>query len=121
MIRRSRGNLELLDAPVPPESQSLEREGFAVIRGVLDADEVAALAAEMTDIFDSSGPDRESDVRNEFRHGMLNRSPRAQKAIGKRAILDVIEPLLGKDCHVIANTAWRNVVGHKGGPWHIDA
>ena len=52
---------------------------------------------------------------------MLNRSPLAQKAIASRAILDVIEPLLGEDCHVIANTAWRNVAGHKGGAWHMDA
>jgi ectoine hydroxylase-related dioxygenase (phytanoyl-CoA dioxygenase family) len=45
--------------------------------------------------------------------------------IGHRRILDVIEPLLGEDCHVIANTAWRNPAGvdhtHGGGNWHIDA
>jgi hypothetical protein len=37
----------------------------------------------------------------------------------------VIEPLLGEDCHVIANTAWRNPAGqpgsHGGQNWHIDA
>jgi ectoine hydroxylase-related dioxygenase (phytanoyl-CoA dioxygenase family) len=121
MIKRSRGNLKLLDAPVQQESQQLEREGYAVIRGVLNAEEVAALAAEMTEIFDASGPDRAHDAHNEFRHGMFNRSPLSQQAIGARAILDVIEPLLGKDCHVIANTAWRNAAGHQGGRWHVDA
>ena len=45
----------------------------------------------------------------------------AQKAIAAPRLLEVIEPLLGEDCHVIANTTWRNVAGHRGGPWHTDA
>ena len=121
MIKRRHGNLVLLKEPVLPASQQLEREGYAIVRNVLNPDEISALGAEVTAVFESSGPDRPQDVRNEFRHGMLNRSPRSQKAIGSRAILDVIEPLLGEDCHVIANTAWRNVAGHQGGPWHVDA
>src|SRR4030095_12634055 len=48
-----------------------------------------------------------------------------QDVIGARAILDAIEPLLGEDCHVIANTCWRNPPRerntHGGGAWHIDA
>ena len=36
-------------------------------------------------------------------------------------ILAAIEPLLGNDCHVIANTAWRNPPTFGGGPWHCDA
>jgi ectoine hydroxylase-related dioxygenase (phytanoyl-CoA dioxygenase family) len=121
MLKRLGGNLTVNRGPVPALSTQLEREGHAVIRGVLTPDEVAALAAEMTEVFETSGPDRAHDVRNEFRHGMLNRSALSQKAIAKRAILDVIEPLLGEDCHVIANTAWRNIAGHQGGNWHIDA
>jgi ectoine hydroxylase-related dioxygenase (phytanoyl-CoA dioxygenase family) len=121
MLKRLGGNLTLQREPVPAASTQLEREGYAHIKGVLSPEEVAALAAEMTEVFDSSEADRPHDVRNEFRHGMFNRSALAQKAIASRAILDVIEPLLGEDCHVIANTAWRNVHGHQGGSWHIDA
>ena len=121
MIKRRHGNLVLLKEPAPSASQQLEREGFALVRGVLTADEVSALGAEITAVFDGSDPDRPQDARNEFRHGMLNRSPLSQKAIAARGILDVIEPLLGEDCHVIANTAWRNQPGHQGGPWHCDA
>ncbi len=88
---------------------------------MLGAEEVAALGAEIAAVFDASGTDRERDARNEFRYGMLNRSPLAQKAIASRALLDAIEPLLGDDCHVIANTAWRNTPGHQGGRWHVDA
>ncbi|HEX4304016.1 MAG TPA: phytanoyl-CoA dioxygenase family protein [Rhizomicrobium sp.] len=121
MLTRRHGNMRILRGTAPAASERLEREGYALIRGVLDAESVAALGAEIAVVFDASGTDRERDARNEFRYGMLNRSALAQKAIGARALLDVIEPLLGEDCHVIANTAWRNAPGHQGGNWHVDA
>jgi ectoine hydroxylase-related dioxygenase (phytanoyl-CoA dioxygenase family) len=121
MITRRRGYLHLREEPAPVASTSLERDGWAVVEDVLSPDEVQALAAEITTVFDGTEPDRATDGRNEFRHAMLNRSALAQKAIAAPALLEVIEPLLGEDCHVIANTAWRNVSGHLGGPWHTDA
>ena len=121
MLQRIGGNLRVRKTPTPQGSEQLERDGFALIRDVLDAEATAALAAEIAAVFETSGTDRERDARNEFRYAMLNRSPLAQKAIASRAILDAIEPLLGEDCHVIANTAWRNAPGHRGGLWHIDA
>lgn len=121
MITRRRGNLRIRHEPAPEESLMLERDSCAIVRGVLDADEVAALAAEIIAIYETSPADRPHDLNAEFRHAMLNRSPLSQRALGKRAILDVIEPLLGEDCHVIANTAWRNIPGHQGGAWHVDA
>ena len=121
MIRRAGGNLRCLNGPAPEASLQLERDGCVVIRDVLDPDAVAALGAEITAHFENTPPDREHDARGEFRHGMLNVSALSQQAVASRAILDVIEPLLGEDCHVIANTAWRNVAGHQGGRWHVDA
>src|SRR5688572_27184963 len=120
MIRRRHGYLKLFKGEPPEAAVSLQHDSHAVLPGVLTADEVAALHAEVGAVFDSSGPDREGDTLGQFRHGMLNRSALAQKAIGHPRILEAIEPLLGEDCHVIANTAWRNVKGHQGGTWHID-
>ena len=120
MIRRAGGNLRLLKSGAPEASAQLERDGFTIVPGVLDAAEVAALKTEIAAHFDESPP-RPNDKNGEFRHGMLNVSPLSQAAVGAPGLLDVIEPLLGEDCHVIANTAWRNVPGHQGGPWHVDA
>ena len=61
------------------------------------------------------------DDKDEFRYEMLNRSAACQAAVAHPRILQVIEPLLGDDCHVIANTAWRNPPDFAGGPWHCDA
>ena len=121
MITRRYGNLKLRREPAPEASAALEADGCVILPGVMEADEPAALAAEIAAVFEATPPDREADVHGQFRHGMLNRAALSQKAIASRRILDVVEPLLGEDCHVIANTAWRNIAGHPGGRWHIDA
>jgi ectoine hydroxylase-related dioxygenase (phytanoyl-CoA dioxygenase family) len=121
MISRRHGNLILRRGEAPGASAQLEREGYAHLPGVLGERETAALKAEVAEVYDASGPDRERDTRGEWRYAMFNRSPLSQRAVGARAILDVIEPVLGEDCHIIANTAWRNPAGHQGGRWHMDA
>ncbi|MGI9615763.1 MAG: phytanoyl-CoA dioxygenase family protein [Acidimicrobiales bacterium] len=112
------------------ESQQLQRDGWVLLPRVFEPDDVASLAADITQVFDElpadgRRPGRDSVEAEQFRYEMLNRSARCQEVIGNRRILDVVEPLLGEDCHVIANTAWRNPPGvehtHGGGRWHIDA
>jgi ectoine hydroxylase-related dioxygenase (phytanoyl-CoA dioxygenase family) len=121
MITRRHGNLILRKEPAPEASARLERDGYVHLPGVLGDEATSALRDEIAAVFDSSGPDRERDTRGEWRYAMFNRSPLAQKAVAERVILDVVEPLLGEDCHIIANTAWRNIAGHQGGRWHMDA
>jgi ectoine hydroxylase-related dioxygenase (phytanoyl-CoA dioxygenase family) len=98
---------------------------------VLSDTEIEALIAEIDEVYRTCPRDgRAEGVRppeedEDFRYEMFNRSPLAQRTICNRAILAVIEPLLGEDCHVIANTCWRNppraANQHGGGFWHIDA
>ena len=88
----------------------------------LAADVLAELTAECNRVFDEYEADvryRKAD-RVQFRYEMYNRSAAVQRAIGHPRILETIEPLLGEDCHVIANTCWRNPPDHGGGPWHCD-
>ena len=119
MVRRIGKNLGVFDREMPDASQQLQRDGYAVLTEVFNLDEVRALAAEIEDVFAHAPVDPRD--RDEFRYEMLNRSARAQEAVGHERILEAIEPLLGEDCHVIANTAWRNPAGFGGGPWHCDA
>ena len=130
MLTRRRGYLLPRTGETPAASRELEQEGFTVLRGVLDPDEVAALSAEINALYAALPPDgrhaqRPVEEDNDFRYEMLNRSALCQAAIGHAAILEAIEPLLGEDCHVIANTCWRNPPRerntHGGGAWHIDA
>lgn len=120
MIRRVGKNLALLSAEGPSASIELERDGYTVLTGVLDADEVVALVAEADRVFAEWPPERARTDNDEFRYEMLNRSELAQHTVGHPMILEVIEPLLGNDCHLIANTLWRNPPEFAGGAWHCD-
>ena len=129
MIRRSFGYLFPHEDEAPAASRELEENGCVVIHGVLTPQETEALAAEITAVFETEPSDRRAErpaeVDDMFRYAMLNRSPLSQQAIAHPRILEVIEPLLGDDCHIIANTAWRNPPhtngDHGGAGWHIDA
>lgn len=121
MIERIGGNLRLLRGQAPEASAALEHDGFAVLRGVLDEREIADLTDEVMAAFRDGEPERGRTDRAEFRYAMLNRGPRSLAAAGHPRILEVIEPLLGGDCHIIANTAWNNPPEFAGGRWHCDA
>jgi ectoine hydroxylase-related dioxygenase (phytanoyl-CoA dioxygenase family) len=114
-------NLTLLVDDVPAASADLERDGYTVLRDVFSKEEVARLREEIDAIFDSLPSERSRSDREEFRYELLNRSGACQSAIAHPRILEIVEPLLGDDCHVIANTAWCNPPDFKGGPWHCDA
>jgi ectoine hydroxylase-related dioxygenase (phytanoyl-CoA dioxygenase family) len=130
MLERRGVYLRIRRNTAPEESSQLEEQGFAVLRGVLAVDEIAALKADLERVY----RDHPADLRNvhlpdsereDFRYQMFNRSALARETIAHPRVLEVVEPLLGEDCHVIANTCWRNpprsANQHGGGAWHIDA
>jgi len=129
MIKRGFPYLSHRSEPASDETAQLEREGYAILRGLLTSAEVAELHDEIAQVFERDPPDergqRPPEDAQMFRYAMLNRSAAAQRVVAHPRLLSVIEPLLGEDCHVIANTAWRNPAGqpgsHGGQNWHIDA
>ena len=131
MIKRTFGYLTIdQESTASPASQQLQAEGYTLLKNVFSKSEVDDLAAEILQVFEDIPFDHRSASRSEaanemFRYEMLNRSALSQQAIGAQPILDAIEPLLGGDCHVIANTAWHNpphsTGQHGGDMWHIDA
>ena len=132
MLTRKSGYLAVRsddDPAIPFASHELQREGFTLLPQVFTSQEVDELATEVATVFDSVEPDVRSEQVAEghfapFRYEMLNRSALAQRAISHPEILSVVEPLLGEDCHVIANTAWKQAPDdnqHGGRFWHLDA
>lgn len=131
MLRRVRGYLlSRVDEDAPASSRQLQNEGYTHLEGVFSAADVQALAEEINEVYDHCPRDDRAEGRpaeedDDFRYEMFNRSALAQKAIAHPSILATIEPLLGEDCHVIANTCWRNPPReqnqHGGGFWHTDA
>jgi ectoine hydroxylase-related dioxygenase (phytanoyl-CoA dioxygenase family) len=122
MIRRLGKNLGVLDAAgAPAAAVQLERDGWAVLRSVFDAEQLRAIVAEVSEAFAAAPGTLDARDEAEHRYAMLERSAASQAAVGHPGLLAAIEPLLGDDCHVIANTAWRNPPSFAGGAWHCDA
>jgi hypothetical protein len=129
VLTRKTGYLTLRPGRVLAASTRLQDEGYAMLRRVFTADEVEALRSEVTRVFDEYPPDERSSRHTAehwapFRYEMLNRSALVQEAVAHPKILRTIEPLLGEDCHVIANTAWWQPPDeneHGGRFWHIDS
>jgi hypothetical protein len=126
MLTRSNGYLTLRSGPVPAAVEDLQSDGYTQLDRVFVGDEVAALCAEVERVFEEYPPDDRGDPPEQaapFRYEMLNRSKFVQRAVGHPRILEIVEPLLGEDCHIIANTAWWQQPGdndHLGRFWHID-
>jgi Phytanoyl-CoA dioxygenase (PhyH) len=126
MLTRSSGLLSLRSDPVPASVERLQSDGYVVLDGVFVEEEIAALCADVERVFEEYPPDERGDTPEQstpFRYEMLNRSGVVQRAVGHPRLLEVVEPLLGEDCHVIANTAWWQRPGendHLGRFWHID-
>jgi hypothetical protein len=127
MLTRSSGYLAIRPGPVPPAVESLQVDGYVLLNGIFAGEELASLCADVERVFAEYPPDERGDPPEQsapFRHEMLNRSSSVQRAIGNPRILEIVEPLLGEDCHVIANTAWWQEPGdneHLGRFWHIDS
>ena len=130
MLERKFGFLEVRSSKVPEATLHLHDRGYVLLRQVLAPEFAAELRLEIERIFSELPPDarpatREAGDEDVYRYEMLNRSAACQRAVGHPELLEVIEPLLGSDCHVIANTAWRNPAGQNGTEegqlWHIDA
>lgn len=129
MIRKVDGYNRPYDGPAAFGAQCLEANGHFLARAVFTPAETAALRAEIEEVYERLPPDwRPGSPTLEhaqmYRYQMFNRSALCQAAIARREILDILEPLLGGDCHAISCTAWRNPPGRTSAPegqqWHVD-
>jgi hypothetical protein len=129
MIRKHLNYNRPFDGPPPFASSSIEVNGHYLARKVFTKAEIAALRAEVEGVYEAYPPDWRAgsptlEHAQMFRYQMFNRSALCHAAIGRREILDVLEPLLGGDCHAISCTAWRNPPGRASAPegqqWHVD-
>jgi ectoine hydroxylase-related dioxygenase (phytanoyl-CoA dioxygenase family) len=129
VLTRSTGYLTLRTDAVASSAETLQAEGFVVLRDVFSEVEVDALRADVARVYGEYPPDERSDAYPiehwaPFRYEMCNRSALVQEAVGHERILETIEPLIGEDCHIIANTMWWQPPGnnaHGGHYWHIDS
>ena len=107
-------------------AQAMEEDGYAYFPGVLNGEEIAALRAamdELTAIEESN--DRHTDPQE---HGFLNKSINNAfnrdlhfvQYLDRLEIIDLVEAVLGADCHCIGMTAWMTGTGRPAQTLHVD-
>ena len=101
----------------------LEEHGYAVVPDALSAEQVAVLREGVERAF--AAPDEESTLRGEsmariWRPRMFERGTAFEEVVDNPRLIDLVEAVLGADCHLIANSALRTGPGDGISGWHAD-
>ncbi|MFZ4507125.1 MAG: phytanoyl-CoA dioxygenase family protein [Fimbriimonas sp.] len=94
-------------------TQAMHEDGFALVPGVLSADEVQA-ARDAIDRLKPFGYDKK-DVTEHYKC-VFNREQLFLNYIDRPGIVELAEATMGDQCHIIGMTAWKSHPGHNG--WH---
>lgn len=104
--------------PTASHLAALHRDGFVLLRGVLDAARCAA-AREAINRLTPVGLDYQGLVDDHYKC-LFNRAPYWLQFLDLPGVIELAEAALGADCHVIGQTAWRSRPGFIGGELHAD-
>ncbi|MDB6168798.1 MAG: putative protein involved in biosynthesis of mitomycin antibiotics/polyketide fumonisin [Verrucomicrobia bacterium] len=107
--------------PTPELLEQFNREGFLVLPGVLSPAEVATLRSGLERVFAQHCP--EADVyrmQDIWRPKLFEYGEEFEALIDHPGIADFAEAVLGKDCHMIANTGLKTSPGKTITFWHLD-
>lgn len=130
MLYKVDHRFRIFDGPVPAASRLLEDEGYCHLPRFFTREATERLRSALSALYEQCPADRRAGspdpARSEmFRYEVFNRCAEAQRVTAEPRILEIIEPLLGDDCHVISSTVWRNPPdpshAPRGQEWHTDA
>ena len=100
-------------------TRALHEDGFALIPGVLSGDEIAALRGAI-DRLQPFGGDVGTGSVSEHYKCVFNRERLFLSYTDRPGVVDLAEALMGDECHVLGETAWKSHPGHDGWMPHTD-
>lgn len=97
--------------------KSLDEYGYVLIPGVLEPLRIALLRCAIDDL-----QPLHWDYQGLLEHYkcVFNRNPLWLSFLDLPPLIDLAEAVLGQDCHVIGQTAWRSHPGYPGMELHLD-
>ena len=107
-----------MNRDITHQLNALHEQGFALLPGVLDAEQVVAVRAAI----DGLQPihwDYLGLVDDHFKC-LFNREPLWLAYLDLPGVIELADAALGEDCHVIGQTAWRSHPGFVGAELHVD-
>jgi ectoine hydroxylase-related dioxygenase (phytanoyl-CoA dioxygenase family) len=101
--------------------QQLEHEGYLVIPDVLSKDEISTLRRGVERAFAvSSDESKLYGMDDIWRPKMFEYGPEFEALVDHPAVAELVDKVLGDDCHLIANSALRTGPGKGISFWHAD-
>jgi hypothetical protein len=98
-------------------AEAIHEDGFALIPGVLDDQQVQAARDKIDELkpfgFDAQG------LTDHYKC-VFNRDPFWLPFLDKPGVIELAEATMGDQCHIIGQTAWRSHPGHNGWSPHTD-
>ncbi len=107
---------------IPKMIEQFERDGFLVIPNALSKETAETLRQGVERDF--AQPDAEAElyggISNIWRPKMFEHGPEFEAVVDNPRVIDLVEAILGKDCHLIANSALCTGPGQGISFWHAD-
>lgn len=100
-------------------AQAVEDDGFALIPAVLSADKVEECRARIDRLKPIHWDRRDVGPTDHFKN-VFNQDTFWLRFIDWPGVVDLAESLMGEQCHIIGETAWRSRPGHNGDGIHAD-
>ena len=98
-------------------TRAIHEDGFALIPGVLSAEEIQDLRAGIDRLqpfgYDNGGAQAHYKC-------VFNRERLFLSYLDRPGVVDLAEATMGEECHIIGQTAWRSEPGKKGWAPHTD-
>jgi len=108
---------------IPALIEQFHRDGYLVIPDALGSDVVARLREGVERAFAEPCAEAElygGNMGQIWRPKMFERGPEFEELVDNPRIIDLVEAILGADCHLIANSALRTGPGEGISNWHSD-
>jgi len=103
------------------QMERFHREGFLVVPDALAPEEVARLRAGVERAFAQSNAEATAyNMEKIWRPKMFEQGMEFEELIDNPKVIDVVEAILGGDCHLIAMSALRTGPGEGISNWHAD-
>lgn len=109
-------------AEIPALVAQFHRDGFLVVPDALAPEHVRALLAGVEEDFRHPNPvaAEYGGLQKIWRPMMFEHGPPFEELVDNPRVIDLVEAILGPDCHLIANSALRTGPGEGISNWHAD-
>jgi ectoine hydroxylase-related dioxygenase (phytanoyl-CoA dioxygenase family) len=98
-------------------ADDFRRDGFVVLKKVVPRKFISEIIPRIDNMKWEEGDDWHPSYRYK---NVFNRDHFWVNFIDLKPLADLAEEILGQNCHIIGETAWKSVQGHVGSPCHLD-